>query len=85
MITTNNNNSYGTLPSGASMSDHGTPQTTCRRLCARGICLERNDCNYVASPPREGSARMPLCMVMRGEHDFVTDIEEWERCFNHSS
>jgi proline iminopeptidase len=39
--------------------------------------------NYVASPPREGSALMPSCMVMRGEHDFVTDIEEWKRCFNH--
>jgi pimeloyl-ACP methyl ester carboxylesterase len=39
--------------------------------------------NYVASPPREGSARMPSCMVLRGEHDFVTDMEEWKRCFNH--
>jgi len=41
--------------------------------------------NYVATPPKEGASRMPPCMVMRGEYDFVSQrcIEGWRQCFNH--
>ena len=42
--------------------------------------------DYQATLPNEGSARMPSCMVMRGEHDFVTQtcIDGWKQCFNHN-
>jgi proline iminopeptidase len=39
---------------------------------------------YVAAPPRESATRMPSCLVLRGEHDFVTPVctEEWRNLFN---
>jgi proline iminopeptidase len=42
--------------------------------------------DYQATLPNKGSARMPSCMVMRGEHDFVTQtcIDGWKQCFNHN-
>ena len=42
--------------------------------------------NYQATSPKEGSTRMPSCMVLRGEHDFVTQtcIDGWKKCFNHN-
>jgi proline iminopeptidase len=41
--------------------------------------------DYEATPPFEGATRMKSCMVMRGEHDFVTQdcIEGWKDAFNH--
>lgn len=39
--------------------------------------------DYVASPPSPDAVRMPSVMVMRGEHDFVTDVEGWKDVFNH--
>lgn len=40
---------------------------------------------YEARPPSEEASRMPSCMVVRGEHDFITEkcIEEWKDLFNH--
>jgi len=40
---------------------------------------------WKAIKPKEGSQRMPSCMVMRGEHDFVTSecVEGWKEAFNH--
>ena len=40
--------------------------------------------DYVASPPAEGASRMPSSMIMRGEHDFVSEecIEPWKSVFN---
>ena len=39
---------------------------------------------YVARPPPEGSARMPSTMIMRGEHDFVSEasVNGWKDSFN---
>lgn len=36
-------------------------------------------------PESESSKRMPSCMIMRGEHDFVTAdcVEGWKDAFNH--
>jgi proline iminopeptidase len=41
--------------------------------------------DYEAQPPSENAARMPSTMVMRGEHDFVTEacVEGWKDVFNH--
>lgn len=41
--------------------------------------------NYTAQPPLPDAARMPSCMILRGEHDFVTGacVEGWKDCFNH--
>lgn len=35
--------------------------------------------------PLESSKRMPSCMIMRGEHDFVTEdcVSGWKDAFNH--
>jgi pimeloyl-ACP methyl ester carboxylesterase len=43
--------------------------------------------DYVATSPSEDAARMPICMVMRGEHDFVTEacVEDWRNLFNSRS
>lgn len=40
---------------------------------------------WKATKPAESSNRMPSCMVMRGEHDFVTAdcVEGWKDAFNH--
>ena len=40
--------------------------------------------DYVATPPAEGASRMPSSMIMRGEHDFVSEecIEPWKSVFN---
>jgi len=40
---------------------------------------------WSAAKPLESSQRMPSCMAMRGEHDFVTTecIEGWKPAFNH--
>jgi len=40
---------------------------------------------WKAATPSESSKRMPSCMVMRGEHDFVTAdcVEGWKTAFNH--
>ena len=42
--------------------------------------------DYTATPPSESASRMRSCMVMRGEHDFVTDqcVASWKECFNHN-
>lgn len=41
--------------------------------------------NYKAEPPCPDAARMPSCMILRGEFDFVTEacVEGWKDCFNH--
>ena len=42
--------------------------------------------NYVAQPPSETARRLPSTLVMRGEHDFVTNLctQDWKaRVFNH--
>jgi len=41
--------------------------------------------DFTAKPPSEDASRMPSCMVIRGEHDFVTEpcVEGWKDCFNH--
>jgi proline iminopeptidase len=45
------------------------------------------DYQAAPSPPSETvkARRMPSCMVLRGEHDFVTEpcVEGWKKCFNH--
>jgi hypothetical protein len=43
--------------------------------------------DYVAAPPSEDAATMPSCLVMRGEHDFVTAscVEEWKTLLNSRS
>jgi|AntRauTorckE5430_2_1112549.scaffolds.fasta_scaffold01503_3 proline-specific peptidase len=40
---------------------------------------------WKAIMPVEGSQRMPSCMVMRGENDFVSSecVEGWKNVFNH--
>eukprot|EP00536_Pseudo-nitzschia_multiseries_P004617 jgi/Psemu1/188538/e_gw1.78.74.1 len=40
---------------------------------------------WKADQPSESASRMPSCMVMRGEHDFVTAdcVEGWKTAFNH--
>ena len=40
--------------------------------------------DYAASPPPVGAARMPPAMIMRGEHDFVSDssVSGWRDAFN---
>ncbi len=40
---------------------------------------------WTATKPSESANRMPSCMVMRGEHDFVTAecVEGWKEAFNH--
>lgn len=39
---------------------------------------------YVATPPHESATRMPSCLVLQGEHDFVTPVctDEWKNLFN---
>ncbi len=39
---------------------------------------------YAASPPPAGAARMPPAMIMRGEHDFVSEssVAGWRDAFN---
>ena len=41
---------------------------------------------WKATKPAEGSNRMPSCMIMRGEHDFVTEdcVKGWKDVFNHN-
>lgn len=41
--------------------------------------------DYKAQPPSAEAARMPSTMVMRGEHDFVTEacVLGWKDVFNH--
>lgn len=41
---------------------------------------------WTATKPSEDAVRMPSCMVMRGEHDFVTPecVEGWKGAFNHN-
>jgi pimeloyl-ACP methyl ester carboxylesterase len=41
--------------------------------------------NYVAKPPSSTASRLPSTMVMRGEHDFVTQacVQDWKSVFNH--
>lgn len=43
--------------------------------------------NYVAAPPCESASRMPSCLVLRGEYDFVTQVctKEWPNLFNSRS
>ena len=40
--------------------------------------------DYVAAPPDEDASRMPSSLIMRGEHDFVSEecIESWKSAFN---
>jgi pimeloyl-ACP methyl ester carboxylesterase len=40
---------------------------------------------WTATKPSESAKRMPSCMAMRGEHDFVTAecVEGWKKEFNH--
>jgi proline iminopeptidase len=40
---------------------------------------------WTATKPSESAKRMPSCMAMRGEHDFVTAecVEGWKKSFNH--
>jgi proline iminopeptidase len=42
--------------------------------------------DYEATAPSETASRMQSCMVLRGEHDFVTEacVEGWKECFNHN-
>lgn len=42
--------------------------------------------DYVAAPPSEDAQRMKSIMVMRGEHDFVTEscVEGWKEVVNHN-
>lgn len=42
--------------------------------------------DYVAKPPSEQASRMPSCLIIRGEYDFVTEpcVEGWKDCFNHN-
>mmetsp|Transcript_11668 Transcript_11668/g.15227 ORF Transcript_11668/g.15227 Transcript_11668/m.15227 type:complete len:341 (-) Transcript_11668:251-1273(-) len=41
--------------------------------------------DYIANSPKPEAKRMPSAMVMRGEHDFVTEIclKDWKNLFNH--
>ena len=41
--------------------------------------------NYRAVPVGENCRRMPSALILRGEHDFVTNecIESWKGCWNH--
>ena len=40
---------------------------------------------WKATKPSDSAKRMPSCMIMRGEHDFVTAVcvEGWKKAFNH--
>ena len=40
---------------------------------------------WKAVKPKDGSKRMPSCMILRGENDFVTNecIKGWKDAFNH--
>jgi len=40
---------------------------------------------YGATPPYLTASRMPSCLVLRGEFDFVTEecVEGWKDAFNH--
>lgn len=40
---------------------------------------------WKATKPSDSAKRMPSCMIMRGEHDFVTVecVEGWKKAFNH--
>ena len=40
---------------------------------------------WTATKASDSAKRMPSCMVMRGEHDFVTAdcVEGWKQAFNH--
>jgi len=42
--------------------------------------------DWEAVQPAADAARMPSAMVLRGEHDFVTEdcVEEWKSHFNHN-
>jgi pimeloyl-ACP methyl ester carboxylesterase len=42
---------------------------------------------YVAAKPAENASRMPSCLVLQGEHDFVTPdcTKEWKNLFNSRS
>jgi proline iminopeptidase len=42
---------------------------------------------YVATPPHELASLMPSCLILQGEHDFVTPActEEWRNLFNSRS
>lgn len=41
--------------------------------------------DYEAKPPGPTARRMPSCLVLRGEHDFVSEkcVQDWKECFNH--
>lgn len=41
--------------------------------------------DYVAEPPSDEAERMPSALVLRGEHDIVTEacLERWGSLFNH--
>lgn len=41
--------------------------------------------DYTAKPPLPDASRMPSCMILRGEYDFVTEscVQGWKDCFNH--
>lgn len=41
---------------------------------------------WTAMKPSESATRMPSCMVMFGEHDFVSTecVEGWKKAFNHN-
>jgi len=42
--------------------------------------------DYVAQAPSQSAATMPSCLVMRGEHDFVTDkATNWKDIMNSRS
>ena len=40
---------------------------------------------WIATKPSESAKRMPSCMIMRGQHDFVTPecVEGWKDAFHH--
>jgi proline iminopeptidase len=41
--------------------------------------------NYKATAPAEDASRMPSCMILRGQHDFVTEActSNWENVLNN--
>jgi L-proline amide hydrolase len=41
--------------------------------------------DWKAKGPADGASRMPSALVMRGEHDFVSDecVQGWKKVFNH--
>ncbi|KAL3931388.1 MAG: hypothetical protein SGARI_004219 [Bacillariaceae sp.] len=40
--------------------------------------------DYVARPPSEEASRMPSTLILRGEHDFVSQssVDAWKEAFN---